>query len=107
MSAEPENIKQEDDLAKIDLDSLKDYLIDNLSVEQLNELLIDIEDEKKMRSMKEKRYAKFKKDVLKKKALMKKQIKEEEDELRLAMKKKLKKDEDEDDDLPKLKKRVK
>jgi len=82
------------------LESMKDCFLNQLSLEQLNEFTKDIEEELKLREMKEVRIARFKKELARKKLLMKKQLKEEEEEERLKMKKKLRKELDEEDELP-------
>jgi hypothetical protein len=90
------------------LEQMKDCFLNQLTVEQLSELVQDIEEELQLRKMKEVRLARFKKEIQKKKLIMKKQLKEEEEEERLKMKKKLRKETEEEDDdvhIPKTKRR--
>lgn len=91
-------------LSKIESEDLKDYLLDTLNVEQLNELIKDTEEELQIREIKEKRLTKMKKELQRKKIIFKRQLKDEEDEERSKMQKRIKKTvEDEDWELPKKK----
>lgn len=92
---------QQLDLSKINLEILKDYFFDNLTEEQLKELKNDVDEELKLRELKEIRVNKLKKELVRMKLVMKKQLRFEEEEERSKMKKRLQKDEDEEDfDIP-------
>lgn len=83
------------------LEEIKDFLINNLTSEQLIDMGKDIVEESKIREMKELRIKRFKNEMQKKRMLMKKQLKEEEDEERSKIKKKMRKEiEDDEFDLP-------
>jgi ribonuclease I len=94
---EPE-VKLDHDYVYKNYFEIREYLMDILSESQLKEFIAEINGELSIRSVRESRLAKMKKELANNRNAMKKELKDEEYELRLAMNKKLRKQYDEDDD---------